>query len=168
MTVYLGLGSNLGDRMDNLNRAVRLIDEIEGASVRRVSPVYETAPVGGPPQGAYLNAAVEVAAAIEPRELLRLCKEIESRLGRTPSGPWGPRTIDIDILLAGEAVFAEPGLTVPHPRMAERGFVLYPLADIAPGAIHPVLGVTVAELRDRVGSAGVRRREDLMLSIETT
>lgn len=127
--IYLGLGSNLGDRLANLSRAV---EELAGRGVRvvRSSRVYETDPVGGPPQPQYLNAVVEVATDLEPEELLRVCLEVESELGRTRGERWGPRTIDIDLLAYGDREIAEPDLTLPHPRMHEREFVLVPLLEL--------------------------------------
>ncbi len=168
MTAYLGIGSNLGDRMEYLKEAVRLLDEEEGIRIARVSPVYETVPVGGPPQGDYLNAAILVETSIEPRELMDACLAIEKSLGRVRKEHRGPRTIDIDILLYGARVISEGNLVVPHPNIAERGFVLWPLADIAPDAIHPVLRTTIQELRDRIGSEGVRVRTDLVLETPHT
>ena len=165
MTAYLGIGSNLGDRMEFLKKAVRLLDETEGIRVAGVSPVYETVPAGGPPQGDYLNAAVALETSLEPRELMDACLAIEKSLGRVRNERWGPRIIDIDILLYGSRVISERGLDIPHPRMAERGFVLRPLADIAPDAVHPVLHAAIRELRDRIGSEGVRVRRDLVLEM---
>jgi 2-amino-4-hydroxy-6-hydroxymethyldihydropteridine diphosphokinase len=144
--VFLGLGANFGDRMANL---VRAVEELKTAGVRVVqsSSVYETEPVGGPPdQDSYLNAAIEVATSLTPREMLDLCKKIETDLGRVPGPRWGPRRIDVDILLWGDRVVDEPDLEIPHVEMANRAFVLGPLDEIAPEVYNPQIGRTVHEL----------------------
>lgn len=130
-TAYLGLGSNLGDRLANLQSAVELLAAQPGVKVVRSSRVYETDPVGGPPQTDYLNAVVEVETGLSPRELLDACMEVERLLGRIRNERWGPRIIDVDVLTYGEEEIDEPGLMVPHPRMHERGFVLVPLTELA-------------------------------------
>lgn len=151
---YLGLGSNLGDRLTNLQRAVDLF-AAAGIRVRRSSRVYETDPVG-PPQPDFLNAVVEVETDLSPRELLRTCLGIEVQLGRVRDERWGPRTIDIDLLTYGRERIEEPDLVVPHPRMHERGFVLVPLGELDPDPPLPG-GRTVAGLRLRPGAVlGVR------------
>lgn len=129
---YLGLGSNLGDRLGGLQRAAHLLAGRPGIEVRRSSRVYETDPVGGPPQPRYLNAVVEVATRLPARELLNACLGVEWEMGRARRERWGPRTIDIDLLTYGREHLDEPGLTVPHPRMHERGFVLAPLLELEP------------------------------------
>jgi 2-amino-4-hydroxy-6-hydroxymethyldihydropteridine diphosphokinase len=153
--IHLGLGSNLGDRLENLRRAV---EALEGRGVRlvRSSRVYETEPVGGPPQPEYLNAVVEVATELEPRDLLRVCLELETELGRIRGERWGPRTIDIDLLTYGEREIGESDLEVPHPRMHERAFVLVPLLEL--DADPPLPGGRKAStLRLHAGTlAGVR------------
>lgn len=127
---YLGLGSNLGDRLGNLCRAADLLAALPGVCVLRSSRIYETEPVGGPPQGPYLNAVLEVECDLGPRELLAACGRIEAELGRVRAERWGARTIDVDILTYGAERIAEPALEVPHPRMHERAFVLAPLAEL--------------------------------------
>jgi len=125
---FLGLGSNLGDRRGYLKAAVARIPDVVA-----VSQLYETDPVGGPPgQGAYLNCVVELLTARTPRELLSVAQAAEAAARRVRTARWGPRTLDVDVLLVGDEVVAEPDLVVPHPRMWERGFVLVPLADLAP------------------------------------
>jgi 2-amino-4-hydroxy-6-hydroxymethyldihydropteridine diphosphokinase len=126
---YLGLGSNLGDRLETLRRAVELLQAREGVRVVRSSSVYETEPVG-PPQPEYLNAVLEVETDLEPRALLRACLDVERELGRQRREPWGPRTIDVDVLTYGELEVDEPDLRIPHPRMGERAFVLVPLGEL--------------------------------------
>ncbi len=145
MIYHLSLGSNLGARARNLARARRLLGT-KAVEVIAASSVYETEPVDRADQPFFLNQVLEVRSALAPEELLRTAKAIEARLGRVPAGDKGPRTLDIDILLAGELVIATPELTVPHPRLHLRNFVLVPLAEIAPALVHPVLRRTVREL----------------------
>lgn len=142
---YLGLGSNLGDRLEHLGRAVELLGD-RGVRVRRSSRVYETDPVGGPDQPDYLNAVLEVEWAGSARELLDACLEVESEMGRVRAERWGPRTIDVDLLVFGDEEHDEPGLQVPHPRMHERGFVLIPLLELVADPPLPG-GRRVADLR---------------------
>jgi 2-amino-4-hydroxy-6-hydroxymethyldihydropteridine diphosphokinase len=147
---YIALGSNLGDRRQMLDQALRLLGEHTQMRVTAVSSYHETAPVGGPPgQGPYLNAAAEVQTDLAARDLLRLLLDVEARLGRVRQERFGPRTIDLDLLLYGETISDDEQLTLPHPRMHERLFVLRPLAEIAPRALHPRLGLTVREMLDR-------------------
>ena len=129
---YLGLGSNLGDRLANLQIAVELLAAQPGVTIVRSSRVYETDPVGGPPQPDFLNAVVEVETSLSPRELLAACRSAEGSLARVRDDRWGPRTIDVDILTFGDDVVDGSDLTVPHPRMHERGFVLAPLLELDP------------------------------------
>lgn len=140
---HVGLGSNMGDRQLNLRRALQAIDARPDVEVRAVSSFHETEPVGGPPQGRYLNAAATVRTSLSARELLEALHGIEAQFGRERSIRWGPRTLDLDLLLYDEATIDEAGLTVPHPRMHERRFVLAPLCEIAPEARHPRLARTV-------------------------
>ena len=146
--VFLGLGSNLGDREANLARARQLLGT-RGFRESAASAVYETEPVGGPPQGPFLNQAIGGDDALPARALLAACLEIEQQLGRVRRERNGPRTLDLDILLYGDLVSDEPGLVVPHPRMHERRFVLEPLVEIAAGVRHPVSGATLGELLER-------------------
>ncbi|MFN3166163.1 MAG: 2-amino-4-hydroxy-6-hydroxymethyldihydropteridine diphosphokinase [Phycisphaeraceae bacterium] len=148
-TVYLGLGSNLGDRDAMLRAALGAIDALPGTRVTAESPVYETPPMGPQDQGAFLNMAAAIETQHDPRALVEALQAIESALGRVPANErrrWGPREIDIDVLLFGERVINEPGLTIPHAGLADRWFVLKPLADLAPGLVHPTLGRSIAEL----------------------
>lgn len=132
---FLGLGTNLGDRKDNLRRALAALKSCAKIEVVRVSQVYETAPQGVLDQPDFLNLVVEIATELSPRELLTTIKAIELQLGRTPGPRWGPRLIDIDILLLGDERIAEEGLTLPHPHLLERAFVMAPLAELAPELI---------------------------------
>lgn len=152
---YLALGSNLGDRLANLRAAVAALEE-RGIAVTARSTVWETPPVPTD-QPPFLNAAVAVETSLEPAALLRELKAIEHALGRRPGPRWGPRPIDLDILFFGDERIDTPVLTVPHPRLAERPFVLAPLSDIARGPL-PVLGRTALELLDGVGLQGAVRR----------
>jgi 2-amino-4-hydroxy-6-hydroxymethyldihydropteridine diphosphokinase len=137
---YLALGSNLGDRLATLQRAVDLLGAVEGVRVVRSSRVFETVPVG-PPQPEFLNAVVEVDTSLGPRDLLHACLDVERRLGRERSERWGPRTIDVDVLSFDVLEVDEPDLRIPHPRMHERAFVLVPLGELdadppLPGGRH--------------------------------
>ena len=129
---YLGIGSNLGDRRAHLQGAVDELAGVEGLRVVAVSPVYETVPVGGPPQPDFLNAVVAVDTELTARVLLELAQRIEAAAERVRTVRWGPRTLDVDVLLVGDERIDEPDLEVPHPRMTERAFVVVPLADLAP------------------------------------
>jgi 2-amino-4-hydroxy-6-hydroxymethyldihydropteridine diphosphokinase len=128
----IGLGANVGARLGNLQGAVDLLGATEGVRVQRSSRVYETDPVGGPPQPDYLNAVIEVETDLDAAALLRACQRVEERMGRTRSERWGPRTIDLDLLTYGreEVLLDSPPLVVPHPRMHERAFVLVPLLEL--------------------------------------
>lgn len=139
-----GLGSNLGDRRAHLEGAVRGLATL--GEVLAVSSFRETAPQGGPPQPDYLNAAVIVATDRTPRELLEVARELERRAGRKRGERWGPRTLDVDLLLCGDLAVREPDLVLPHPRLHERLFVLEPLAEIALDWPVPGFGKTVGEL----------------------
>jgi 2-amino-4-hydroxy-6-hydroxymethyldihydropteridine diphosphokinase len=135
-SAYLGLGSNLGDRLEHLREAVRLLHAEPAMEVARSSRVYETEAVG-PPQPAYLNAVIEIRSDGTARELLDACRRVEDALGRVRAERWGPRTIDVDVLTFDEQTIDEPGLLVPHPRMHERGFVLLPLGELEPDPMLP-------------------------------
>lgn len=155
--VYLSLGSNLGDRAANIERAV---DELatRGVRVTHASSLYETEPVEFTDQPWFLNNAVEGQTDLEAVELLNVVLQVEQGMGRERGVPKGPRIIDVDILLYGECVIRTPELSIPHPRMAERLFVLAPMAEIAPNAIHPVLKKTIARLLGETHDSGEVRR----------
>ena len=133
---YLGIGTNLGDRMAYLQAAVDGLRRADGVEVSTVSSVYETAPVGGPEQGAFLNAVVAVDTELEALGLLRVAQALETDAERVRIERWGPRTLDVDVLLFGDVVSDDPDLLIPHPRMSERAFVMIPLAEIAPEVIE--------------------------------
>lgn len=129
---YLALGSNLGDRIAHLQHAIDALAMADGVDVVAGSRVYETVPVGGPPQDEYLNAVVAIDTDLEPHALLALAQRIERDAQRVRGERWGPRTLDVDVLLFDDRMLDDPDLTIPHPRMWERGFVLAPLRDVAP------------------------------------
>jgi 2-amino-4-hydroxy-6-hydroxymethyldihydropteridine diphosphokinase len=163
--VVLALGSNLGDRLANLQAAVDALGP--GLDDVAVSPVYETAPVGGPPQPDYLNAVLVAATSLPPRAVLDRARAAEAALGRVRGPRWGPRTLDVDVIVYGNEVSSDPELTLPHPRAHERAFVLAPWHDVDPGAVIPGRG-PVAGLLAAVGTAGVRLRRDAKLRLPGT
>ena len=155
--IYLALGTNLGDRFANLQAAIAALPP--AVRVRSRSPVYETLPWGLTSQPAFLNMVLKGETALAPVELLKHLKLLETELGRLPSVRWGPRRIDMDILFFDRLILDTPELTIPHPRLHERAFVLVPLADLAPGLVHPVLGKPVSQLLAAVDTTGVKRYE---------
>jgi 2-amino-4-hydroxy-6-hydroxymethyldihydropteridine diphosphokinase len=154
---YLALGSNLGDRVAHLQRAVDELARARGVRVVAVSKVYETAPVGGPEQDDYCNAVVALDTDLDPWALLRLAQQCEELAQRVRAERWGPRTLDVDVLLYDDLRLADPVLTIPHPRMWERGFVLAPLRDVAPALVEgsgPWPGVREASVALRIPPGG--------------
>lgn len=147
-TAFVGIGSNLGDRETNLRRAIELLSAEDGIEVVAVSEIRETEPVGPVEQGPFLNGAVQLETSLSARELLERLLSVENRLGRVRAERWGPRTIDLDLLIYGDEKIDEPGLTVPHPRLHERRFVLEPLADLDPGLEIPGQGSASALLAE--------------------
>ena len=146
-TAYIALGANLGDRLATLNRAIARIAAIPGVAIAARSAVIETQPIGGPPdQPPYLNAAIAVATSLSPRELLDRLAAIETEFGRQRTTHWGPRTIDLDLLMVDSQIINSPDLIIPHPRLHLRRFVLQPLAEIAPNVLHPLLNKTIQTL----------------------
>jgi 2-amino-4-hydroxy-6-hydroxymethyldihydropteridine diphosphokinase len=145
-TAFVGIGSNLGDRETNLERALELLAAEDGIEIAAVSEIRETEPVGPVEQGLFLNGAARVETSLAPRALLACLLTVENRLGRVREERWGPRTIDLDLLLYGDEQIDEPGLSVPHPRLHERRFALEPLADLDPGLEIPGQGSVSALL----------------------
>lgn len=154
--VHIGLGTNLGEREANLARAAAALAATPGIDVERCSHVFDSAPVG-PPQPRYLNAVIEVHTTLQPVALLQKLKALEKSLGRTPGERFGPRPIDLDILLWGELIVAEPALQVPHLSLHQRAFALAPLCELAPRARHPVLNRSIQELLATLDEQDVRR-----------
>lgn len=150
-TAYISLGSNLGDRELNVNRAVELIGMRAGKMIVS-SSLFETMPWGFADQPAFINSACSIETTLSPQELLLTLRAIEDELGRDRSAlRWGPRVIDLDILLYNSLIIDEPNLRIPHPHMHERIFVLAPMVEIAPEAVHPVLGVCMEDILGRLG-----------------
>jgi 2-amino-4-hydroxy-6-hydroxymethyldihydropteridine diphosphokinase len=147
-TAFVGIGSNLGGREAHLRRAIELLSAEEGIEIAAVSEIRETDPVGPVEQGQFLNGAVRVETDLAPRELLARLLDIERRMGRVRRERFGPRTIDLDLLLYGNETVDEPGLTVPHPRLHERRFALEPLAELDPSLTIPGLGPISALLAE--------------------
>ena len=153
-TAYLGLGSNLGNRLAFLRGGRDTLIKQAGIELTQASGVYETEAIGGPPDNPlFLNTVLQVQTSLEPHQLLEACLETENEFGRSRPMRWAPRTLDIDILFYDDQVLCEDHLTVPHPRLQERAFVLAPLLEIAPDLKHPLLDQTIAELA--ADSAGV-------------
>ena len=153
---FLSIGSNLGDRLSHCRQALEKLSRESGLAIAAVSHVYETEPVGQRSQPDFLNLVVALETEQSPRELLRLCQRIEQELGRQVGERWGPRVIDLDILLLGDQVVSEPDLEIPHPRMHERRFVLVPLQEIDSRARHPLLSRNAAELLAALGPGNQR------------
>ncbi|PZG10618.1 2-amino-4-hydroxy-6-hydroxymethyldihydropteridine diphosphokinase [Nonomuraea aridisoli] len=163
MKVVLSLGGNLGNRFQTLQGAVDTLFDAPGLEFVKASPVYETDPVGGPGgQRPYLNAIVIAETTLEPRTLLERAQSVENAFGRVREERWGPRTLDIDLIVVGDTVCDDPDLTLPHPRAHERAFVLVPWAAVDPEGVLPGHG-RVAELAAGLDRQGVRLRDDLKL-----
>jgi 2-amino-4-hydroxy-6-hydroxymethyldihydropteridine diphosphokinase len=151
--IFIALGSNLGNRLSNLQSVVELLSPV--MKIIAQSPVYETEPWGYTAQPCFLNQVIEAETRLNPHELLTYLKKVEVDLGRQPAVRYGPREIDLDILFYDHLIFYSPELTIPHPRLHERAFVLVPLADIAPNFIHPLYYQTVTELLSKLDMSGV-------------
>jgi len=153
-TAYIGLGSNLGNRTGFLRRALHHLGSLPNTDLVKTSTWYKTPAMGGPPQGPFLNAVVQIRTELEPKILLRHLQEIERSLGRPlPHLRWGPRVIDLDLLTYDQLILEEPILHLPHPRLHERPFVLIPLAEVAPLWRHPLLGKSAKTLLEKLGHA---------------
>jgi 2-amino-4-hydroxy-6-hydroxymethyldihydropteridine diphosphokinase len=157
-SVYLSLGSNLGDRLDQLRLAIESLANL--GEIQKTSSVYETDPWGYEDQPAFCNQVVLLETEIEPLELLQEIKRVELKMGRTPTFRYGPRVIDIDILLFDNIVFTKPELTIPHPEMKNRAFVLVPLLEIAPLLSIPGEKASIKNLLDQIGTTGIRKIQE--------
>ena len=146
---FLGIGSNMGNKKQNIDKAIELLEDVKGICIKKVSNMIETKPWGNEEQDTFLNGAIEVVTFLEPKELLEVIGGIESKLNRVREEKWGPRTMDIDILLYNDIVMYEDDLIIPHPYMHVRDFVLEPLSEIAPFFIHPVLSKNIKELSEK-------------------
>ena len=158
----LSLGSNLGDRLDNLQEAIDALFDAPGLDFIALSPVYETKPVGGPEQGDFLNVVIVANSRVAPASLLERVLAIEDAMDRTRDVRWGPRTLDIDIVMMGDVTSDDPDLLLPHPRAVERAFVLRPWSDLEPEASLPGQG-RLSDLLPGVADQDLRRRDDLSL-----
>ena len=168
---HLGLGTNLGDRTGNLRKALELLtaqlSAQSGLRLLRCSQVYETEPWGVADQPPFLNCVAEISTTLDPEGLLAVCKEVERQMGRQPGLRWGPRPIDIDVLLFGDLIVRLPHLEIPHPRLHLRAFALIPLAELVPDTVHPGTGRTIRELTDAVeGRDGVAPNGGTLLAVD--
>ena len=150
MDVYLGLGSNVGDRERQMRLALEWIDQVEGVSIKKISRFYKTKAVSTTPQPDFLNAAVYLQTVLTPDELFTIFWEMEKKSGRKTKGNYDPRPLDIDILFYGTQIICSESLTIPHPLLQDRLFVLIPLAEIAPDFLHPILDISVVDLKRRL------------------
>lgn len=160
--VLIGLGGNIGDPLEAMRSALRALDENPNCKVLRVSSVWKTPPWGVTDQPDFLNASAAISTTLEPRAFLELCLSIEKNLKRIRDQRWGPRSIDMDVLFFGDRIISEEGLTVPHPRIADRAFVLVPLAEIAPDA--KIAGTNIAQLADKADVSGMTRLDGMLFS----
>ena len=161
--VYLGLGSNLGDRLATLRQVRQTLHQTDDIQVTATSSIYQTSPVGGPSdQPDYLNGVLEISTTLEPLALMNICQSIEANFGRQREVHWGARTLDIDLLFYSDCVIDSKELQLPHPRLEERGFVLQPLCDLAAEMIHPQHGQTLTSLLAKISPLqGVHRLNEL-------
>jgi len=159
-TIFLALGTNLGDRFANLKAAQEALPP--KVQVGCLSPIYETLPWGYAEQPNFLNQVLQASTTLRPAGLLKYLKTLEKRLGRTPAVRYGPRLIDIDILFYDELVLQTPALTIPHPRLHERAFILVPLAALAPELVHPSLGCSIKSLLEKADTSSIIKMYDIM------
>ena len=161
---YIGFGSNIGDRLAHIQNAIHALSKTEGITLQKISSVYKTDPVGYEAQAQFLNGVAAIQTTLPPLSLLHILKGIETAIGRKHRTRWGPREIDLDILIYGDLCLQAEKLIIPHPEMHRRGFVLVPLAEIAPDLVHPVFQETIQTLRNRLeDDKSVLRKEDCIL-----
>ncbi|MDE0482612.1 MAG: 2-amino-4-hydroxy-6-hydroxymethyldihydropteridine diphosphokinase [Candidatus Poribacteria bacterium] len=149
-SAYIGFGSNIGDRLSYIENAIHALSEAEGITLQKISSLYETEPVGDEAQAQFLNGVIAIKTGLSAHTLLQTLKQIETTVGRQHRARWGPREIDLDILIYGDICLRTPNLVIPHPEMHLRRFVLVPLAEIAPGVVHPVFNKTIQTLLERL------------------
>lgn len=147
---YIGFGSNIGDRLVHIQNAIQTLSKTEGITLKEISSIYKTDPVGYEAQAQFLNGVVAIQTSVSPLFLLHTLKDIETAIGRKHRIRWGPREVDLDILIYGDLCIQTEKLVIPHPEMHLRGFVLVPLAEIAPDLVHPVFQETIQTLRNRL------------------
>ena len=161
---YIGFGSNIGDRLKHLQNAIHALSKMEGIVLEQISSIYKTAPVGYEAQGQFLNGVAAIQTSLSPLSLLQTLKDIETVIGRQHRIRWGPREIDLDILIYGDLCVQTEELVIPHPEMHLRGFVLVPLAEIAPNLVHPVFQESIQTLLNRLEDGKfVLKKEDCVL-----
>ena len=161
--VYIGFGSNIGDRLVHIQNAIHILSKTEGITLKEISSIYTTDPVGYEAQAQFLNGVAAIQTILSPLSLLHTLKDIETAIGRKHRIRWGPREIDLDILIYGDLCVQTETLVIPHPEMHLRGFVLVPLAEIAPNLIHPVLQETIQTLLNRLEDSEFILKEDYVL-----
>ncbi|MDE0316558.1 MAG: 2-amino-4-hydroxy-6-hydroxymethyldihydropteridine diphosphokinase [Candidatus Poribacteria bacterium] len=149
-STYIGFGSNIGDRLSYIKGAIHALSQAEGITLQKISSLYETEPVGDEAQAQFLNGVVAIKTDLSPHTLLQTLKQSETTVGRQHRTRWGPREIDLDILIYGDIYLRTPNLVIPHPEMHLRRFVLVPLAEIAPDLLHPVFNETIQTLLERL------------------